>query len=354
MWQTKSVSAGYKVFLLFYDSMSAERSQTANCLPAYSREYRDFTGGFPVNQKLRFMQWNVLAQGFIPLDEFIHCSSSLLELDRRCDQVVQEILHFRPDVICLQEADFIHHLVKRLETNGLSYCFQFSPKVYSACLGIPGNIGPDGSAIIYRSDRLELMQSRELPLDEFADRSALFCEFRLILEPVSSSSTFYVTSAHLKAKPQCFNIRLEQGRCLLKSLDQLAHEKRVRCPPLFICGDFNAEPHESVIKMLLGAFSQNSPEWSLHSAYSEANLGEEPEFTTWKIRESKRLSKRTEVCHTIDYILYSSKSVQLLGVWWIPDRHLIGLHGLPSSRFPSDHLNLVADFELRRAGIGDG
>ncbi|KAA3674238.1 nocturnin, partial [Paragonimus westermani] len=205
-----------------------------------------------------------------------------------------------------------------------------------------------------RSDRLQLVQSRELPLDEFVERSALFCEFRLIVEPVCSSSTFYVTSAHLKAKPSCFNIRLEQGRYLLKSLGQLAHEKHFCYPPLFICGDFNAEPHESVVKMLLDAFNQNSPEWNLHSAYAEANLGEEPEFTTWKIRESKRLSKRTEVCHTIDYVLYSPQSVQLLGVWWIPNRHHIGPHGLPSSCFPSDHLNLIADFKLRQTGVDDG
>ena len=60
-------------------------------------------------------------------------------------------------------------------------------------------------------------------------------------------------------------------------------------------------------------------------------------FTTFKIREKK-------YCRVIDYIFYiNCKCMSYLDM---PLEETIGENGLPNAIFPSDHLNLVASFEL--------
>lgn len=111
---------------------------------------------------------------------------------------------------------------------------------------------------------------------------------------------------------------------LLKFIQQASKGR-----PLLISGDFNAEPTEPVYTTII-----NCDALSLSSAYadmlaslaesedkSDTNdsdsldgksgeagteksrveylIGNEPPFTTWKIREDG------EVCHTIDYVFYS-------------------------------------------------
>ncbi|CAL8079268.1 unnamed protein product [Calicophoron daubneyi] len=296
----------------------------------------------------RTMQWNILAQGFVPLDEFVHCPSQLLCVNRRCSQIVDEVHRFDPDVFCLQEADIHDRILKSLNEEEDVYRAVFSPKAGSPCLGVPGNMGPDGVAIIYRSDRYSLTESTEISLDERGDRCALLC----ILRPkdatfASSVPSIFVISVHLKAKVKFSEVRLRQGKFLMDTLSKIfeTYAANSFIPPLFICGDFNAEPDEPVINLMRTFSCSTSKMWTLKSAYGELNSGNEPEFTTWKIRDSKRIGHK-ECCHTIDYIWYTDRLAKLLNVWSIPTREEIGPLALPSKIFPSDHMNLVADFFL--------
>ncbi|VDP21366.1 unnamed protein product [Echinostoma caproni] len=296
------------------------------------------------------MQWNILAQGFIPLDEFVHCPSVLLDVDTRSAQIAAEINRFTPDVICLQEADIHELIIRQLNTTRDIYELQFRPKENSPCLGIPGNMGPDGVAIIFRSDRFVLVRCEDLPLDEASGRTALLCTLRP-KDPklFEQFPLIYIVSVHLKAKVHFSAVRLSQGTFLCNALRTLSNRARMNnssIPPLFVCGDFNAEPHEPVIQLMQDMACPHG--WELRSVYSEAYGGSEPDYTTWKIRSGRRLAELEEACHTIDYIWYSSNVLRPLGAWSLPTKEEIGPQGLPSTIFPSDHLNLVADFALER------
>ncbi|CAH8834120.1 unnamed protein product [Trichobilharzia szidati] len=306
--------------------------------------------------KVRIMQWNMLAQGFIPLDEFVYCPSKFLSLERRCKKITDEILHYKPDIICLQEADIITDIIDQLNRNNekVTYSYYFLPKRFSPCLFIEHNQGPDGLAVIYRADLYELLKSEEIPLDDNNSRYALFCHFKhkSVGDAQKRYPDIYIICLHLKAKESCSEIRYQQGKKLMEYL--LSFIKRMSCnsvsvinSPIFVCGDFNAEPEEPVIKLLQNfSSSACNTSYKLTSAYNTACDGKEPEFTTWKIRKSERITKLTEVCHTIDYIWYCDRLCNLLGVWSIPSKDEIGQHGLPTTIFPSDHLNLIADFSL--------
>ncbi|CAH8482511.1 unnamed protein product [Heterobilharzia americana] len=204
--------------------------------------------------RIRIMQWNMLAQGFIPLDEFVYCPSKLLSLERRCKIIANEILHYNPDFICLQEADIIKDIVNHLNENGekIAYDYQFLPKRLSPCLFVEDNQGPDGLAVIYRNDNFELLKSEEIPLDENNSRQALFCHFKHKNDDNANKgySDIYLICLHLKAKESCSEIRYQQGKKLVDYLSSFinhtsSNSTSVVNYPIFVCGDFNAEPTES-------------------------------------------------------------------------------------------------------------
>lgn len=69
-----------------------------------------------------------------------------------------------------------------------------------------------------------------------------------------------------------------------------------------VCGDMNAEPVEPVYATL----TQSQP--SLSSAYAIVNDGQEPPYSTWKIRGDG------EAKHNLDYVLYTDNGSSELQV----------------------------------------
>ncbi|CAH8455322.1 unnamed protein product [Schistosoma turkestanicum] len=325
----------------------------------YLRSYIHLQNHDNKDLKIRIMQWNMLAQGFIPLDEFIYCPCEMLSFERRCKLISEEILRYDPDVVCLQEADIVKDIVKSLNASSgkNNYSFYFLPKLSSPCLMVKNNHGPDGLAVIYRNDNYELIKCEKISLNEDDSRHALFCHFtsKIVGHMNKSCCNIYLICLHLKAKEYCSEIRRKQGEKLVKYLNSFIKDisstsvpvNNTVLPPIFICGDFNAEPTEPVINILRNSYLDSNALYKLTSAYYVAGGCKEPEFTTWKIRKSKRIVNLTEDCHTIDYIWYCDQLCTLLGVWSIPSKTEIGPNALPSAIFPSDHMNLIADFSLR-------
>jgi nocturnin len=77
----------------------------------------------------------------------------------------------------------------------------------------------------------------------------------------------------------------------------------------------------------------------LSSAYAAAGRGEEAEWTTWKVRDSG------EVRRTIDYLFFGAHTLQPVTILSPPPSALIDENRLPSWRYPSDHLSLMAHFK---------
>lgn len=68
-------------------------------------------------------------------------------------------------------------------------------------------------------------------------------------------------------------------------------------------------------------------------------------FTTWKFRRTSDVALKS----VEDYIFFSADSaLQLKGRWAVPPDGEMSPCGIPSRTFPSDHVNLVADFNILR------
>merc|ERR1719244_1140600 len=184
------------------------------------------------------------------------------------------------------------------------------PKPDSPCIYLEDNNGPDGCAIFFKSDQFVLWSN---------------------LQEKSTGKQITVATTHLKARQGKLlsTLRNEQGKDML---DWLHDQSEGR--PLLLSGDFNADPTEPVYQTVV------SHRLGMESAYKYDQESPTPEdYTTWKIRETG------EQKYVLDYIFHS-QAMTPLRVLDMPTVEEIGKERLPSLKFPSDHLSLVADFRF--------
>ncbi|XP_058125175.1 nocturnin [Anopheles ziemanni] len=292
--------------------------------------------------QLRVFQWNMLSQTLgMHNDGFVRCPVEALTWDCRRYQLIEEIVQNDPDIICLQEVDHFKFLQKILSAQG--YEGVFFPKPDSPCLYINGNNGPDGCAVFYKKDRLEMVNHFTRILEVWRVQSNQVA-IAAVLRTRDTNQELCVTTTHLKARKGALlsKLRNEQGKDLLYFIDGIAGNR-----PVILCGDFNAEPIEPIYSTVL-----NYKPLGLASAYADLLASEEeanaelsatyePAYTTWKIREEG------EVCHTIDYVFYSKDKVTVKNCLMFPSGEEIGVDRTPSFLYPSDHFSLLCDIELK-------
>ncbi|XP_042348750.1 nocturnin [Plectropomus leopardus] len=296
------------------------------------------------NPSIRIMQWNILAQALGEgKDGFIRCPLDALNWQERKYLILEEILTYSPDILCLQEVDHYYDTFKPILAS-LGYHGSFLAKPWSPCLDVEQNNGPDGCALFYRRSRFSLqatahlrLSAMMLPTNQVAIVQTLSCQV--------TGRQLCVAVTHLKARSGWERLRSAQGADLLQSLRSIttqggsSQQNKVAAGtvPLVVCGDFNAEPSEDVYRR----FSTSA--LGLDSAYKllSGDGKTEPAYTTWKIRPSG------ESCSTLDYIWYTHDALSVDCLLDIPTEEQIGPDRLPSYHYPSDHLSLLCDVSFR-------
>lgn len=291
---------------------------------------------------IRVMQWNILAQALGEgKDGFIRCPLEALNWHERKYLILEEILTYRPDILCLQEVDHYYDTFQPIMAS-LGYHGTFLAKPWSPCLDVEQNNGPDGCALFYRRSRFSLhttahlrLSAMMLPTNQVAIVQMLNCRL--------TGRWLCVAVTHLKARSGWERLRSAQGADLLQSLRSITSRGSSQSEvgsgivPLVVCGDFNAEPSEDVYRRF------SSSPLGLNSAYKllSSDGQTEPAYTTWKIRPSG------ESCSTLDYIWYSHEALSVESLLDIPTEEQIGPDRLPSYHYPSDHLSLLCDISFR-------
>ncbi|XP_078532903.1 nocturnin isoform X1 [Lissotriton helveticus] len=279
---------------------------------------------------IRVMQWNALAQALGEgTDNFIKCPMEALKWEERKYLILEEIVTYRPVILCLQEVDHFFDTFQPV-LRRMGYQCTFLPKPWSPCLDVQHNNGPDGCALFFLKDRFQLVSSNNIRLTALSLKTNQVA----IAETLQCNKTgrlLCIAVTHLKARTGWERFRSAQGSNLLQNLQDITQGANI---PLIICGDFNAEPSEDVYKH----FASSS--LNLNSAYKLLSHDgqSEPPYTSWKIRLSG------ESCHTLDYIWYSQNALNVVAALGMPTEEQIGPNRLPSFSYPSDHLSLVCDF----------
>ncbi|KAL4230099.1 Nocturnin [Mactra antiquata] len=276
---------------------------------------------------IRVMQWNMLAQGLSSgADNFIKCPPEALDWSTRKLRVLEEILRYQPTVLCMQEVDNFDYLIENLSSYG--YLGIFKEKPSSPCLFQANNCGPDGCALFYQSSKVTLSKSDSIILEENGVKCNQVSIIAHFITKDKYQKQFIVGTTHLKAKKDFSDVRMLQGQFISKYLEDNCNDA-----PVIFCGDFNAEPSESVYSVM------KSCKLGLSSSYTLLSKDDsEPKYTTWKIRP------KAEECHTIDYVWYQKKGLKVKSILDVASDEEIGKDRLPSFRYPSDHLSLVCDF----------
>uniref|UniRef100_A0A8C7K782 Nocturnin n=1 Tax=Oncorhynchus kisutch TaxID=8019 RepID=A0A8C7K782_ONCKI len=265
---------------------------------------------------------------------FVNCPLEALNWAERKYLILEEILTYRPHILCLQEVDHYYDTFQPILAS-LGYRGNFCPKPWSPCLDVEGNNGPDGCALFYDEARLDLVDSVNVrlcalftPTNQVAVVTTLRCRV--------TGRRLCVAVTHLKARSGWECLRSAQGSDLLRNLATLTQSPGDT--PLLVCGDFNAVPSEDVYQRFA-----SSP-LILDSAYKQLSRDglSEPAYTTWKIRPTG------ECCTTLDYIWYSREAFSVDAVLDMPTEEQIGPNRLPSYSYPSDHLSLVCDFSFKK------
>lgn len=296
--------------------------------PLLNRDFVTLDTGSVTGEVIRVMQWNMLAQALSP-DNFTKCPPDALKWDVRQLRITEEILRYRPSVLCMEEVDQFSYLQETLMKAG--YLGSFYPKPKSPCLYAEENYGPDGCAMFYNSHQLTLVQTDSIILKESGGNSnqvSIICHFQT---KTDNCKDFTVAVTHLKAKESPENAKLRKEQ--ITYLTQYLKDKNLD-HPIILCGDFNAPPTEPAYDVV------KSCDLNLTSVNTHLSQeGKEPKYTTWKVRD-------TEVCRTIDYIWYSKQGLKVKSVLNMASEKEVGEGRLPSFRYPSDHLSLVCDFIL--------
>uniref|UniRef100_A0A3B3SSU5 Nocturnin n=1 Tax=Paramormyrops kingsleyae TaxID=1676925 RepID=A0A3B3SSU5_9TELE len=274
------------------------------------------------HQPFRVMQWNILAQALGEgTDSFIQCPLDALNWAERKYLILEEILTYRPDIVCLQEVDHYFDTFRPIFCS-LGYHGTFQPKPRSPCLQVEGNNGPDGCALFFRKERFQLVDAFSLRLvamrvktNQVAIVQKLRCR--------DSGQLLCVAVTHLKARSGCERLRSAQGSHLLHHLRRFTQGTRI---PLLVCGDFNTEHGEDVYRRFSSSSLSLASACRLLSADGQA----EPPYTTWKIRSSGE---------SLDSVLD------------FPTGEKIGPDRLPSYSYPSDHLSLFCDLSFQEKPV---
>lgn len=213
--------------------------------------------GSPRAFRFTFISYNILSQSCLEDNKHLYDASppEVLEWDHRKHNLLKEIMHFKADIIALQEVNqnFYDEFFKpNMEMQGYKGVYKRRT----------GEEKQDGCAIFYHAEKFELKKT--LPVDfnrgvEILDRDNV--ALLIMLQPKKDwtggqDMRLCVATTHLLFNPKRGDIKLAQLAVLLAELDRFTRkgiEPGTGMPlyhPSILCGDFNAVPYSEIYRLV--------------------------------------------------------------------------------------------------------
>ncbi|GAA5928443.1 CCR4-Not complex 3'-5'-exoribonuclease subunit Ccr4 [Sporobolomyces koalae] len=335
------------------------------------------------------MCYNVLCDRYATPQLYGYTPSWALSWEYRKELILQEVLLYGSDIICLQEVDtesyenYFAELLSSHDYDGVHY-----PKSRARTMSGDERRGVDGCATFFKNTKFALVEQQLIEFNQIAMRRPDFKKTEdmfnrvmtkdqiavvTLLEHRASGARLIVANTHIHWDPEFRDVKLVQVAMLMDEVSKIAADF-ARLParmnlaegydkapsysngtkiPTIVCGDFNSIPesgvyeflsrgsvekdHEDFMSHVYGHYTSDglSHKFNLKSAYSHIN---ELSFTNYT-------SGFTE---TIDYMYYTSQSMGVTGLLGEVDRsYLEQTVGFPNAHFPSDHISLLAEFKIK-------
>ena len=341
------------------------------------------TGGHDEGFQFTVLSYNILADNLMKAHPALYTRSRREDLDWkvRWAGIKAELKAMDwPDIVCLQEVQF------RNPDHALEFIVPFlGQHGYKTVVKPKTGRKDDGCITAFKKDKF--MMEESCPVDYKVDRVPVLDRdnvgLLLKLTPLTeTSSPLIIANTHLLYNPKRGDIRLCQTAMLLAEIDRLRSGSST---PVILTGDLNSEPSSPVLQLLtsgdisyagvklgrrakrpappkllpdsLGlsdscqwqvALQQRAQEdgFSVGSGRFWHKLDLAPVF-----RDPEAVTTYQEGWITVDHMLYSRSrglgQLELTGRCELPRAgDMSGAGRIPSCRFPSDHLPLLAKFKL--------
>ncbi|GAA5857453.1 hypothetical protein JCM8547_009280 [Rhodosporidiobolus lusitaniae] len=334
--------------------------------------------------------YNILCDKYATGQMYGYTPSWALAWDYRKELILQEVLNYGSDIVCLQEVDveqyetyFLEHLSAQ-DYDGVHYS-----KSRARTMSGDEKRSVDGCATFFKNTVFALVEQHLIEFNQIALRRPDFKKTEdmfnrvmtkdniavvTLLEHRASGARLIVANAHIHWDPEFRDVKLVQVAMLMDELSKIANDF-ARLParmnlaegydkaphyangskiPTVICGDFNSVPDSGVYEFLSrGAIEKDHEDFMSHvygtytseglnhrlnlkSAYS--HLGNELPFTNYT----------PGFQGTIDYIWYTQPSLSVQGLLGEVDpAYLANAVGFPNCHFSSDHLPLLAELKIK-------
>uniref|UniRef100_A0A3P9IQL9 Angel homolog 2 (Drosophila) n=1 Tax=Oryzias latipes TaxID=8090 RepID=A0A3P9IQL9_ORYLA len=187
------------------------------------------------------MSYNILSQQLLEDNAFLyrHCPPAVLSWDHRLPNLLSEIQHLHPDVLCLQEVQEDHYDNQiKAALQALGYRCEYKKRTGQK---------PDGCAVAFKASRFHLLSSNPVEFfragDPLLDRDNV--GLVVLLQPAdgrSGSPPICVANTHLLYNPKRGDIKLTQLAILLAEVQRLSRLPDGSACPVLLCGDFNSAP----------------------------------------------------------------------------------------------------------------
>lgn len=344
------------------------------------------------------MCYNILCDKYATRQMYGYCPNWALDWSYRKRNILNEIVHYKADIISLQEVEteqFYKYFLPELKKEG--YDGIFSPKSRAKTMSENERKHVDGCAIFYKTDKFFLLKEHLVEFNQLAMANAEGSDdmlnrvmtkdniglaallqtrmgaYELRSDVNPTSQTLLVCTAHIHWDPEYSDVKLIQTMMLMHELKAFVDDILQKCNipvsqksdpniiPLLLCGDFNSLPDSGVIEYLSSGRVSTSHIDFKEIAYRDClsklgNTANSNEFAhPFQITRAYNdgIMPFTNYSYdfkgVIDYVFYSKLHMNVLGVLgpidtsWLEENHI---HGCPHPHVPSDHFPIVVELQL--------
>jgi len=320
--------------------------------------------------ELRVLTFNCLADKFASSDIFPWCDSPDLSWSRRRVKILEKIKHYKPDVFGLQEIQKNHGPWFASQLCKMNYAGHFAARQPNT------NKDELGLLLGWKESRYHVVKKVILSFNDLRRMCKPENQYKydknhvalvVVLKPIYPGANPYarlvVATTHISANYLRVEVQLNQVTFMLREVSNLIKtmleaRELPRTPAVVLMGDFNSTPGSLAHRLIVeGELPQShvfpgepfpvpSHDMKFRSAYNSA-LGTEPKFTTFTLnRRFPNSNHLPGFKGTLDYIFHS-KVLKVVSVVEPLRSNVAQIErALPSSREPSDHICLVADFDM--------
>ncbi|CAF1536235.1 unnamed protein product [Didymodactylos carnosus] len=330
----------------------------------------DISSNTPGREAIFLLSYNILADLFADAQQYFNkTGKDYVSWPSRSMKILNEILSFNADIICLQEMQENHYhewLAIEMLKYGYTGIYVKKKRDWGA--------GNDGCATFYRHQKVELVQSSTIDYTDYARTLEKYFRSKTALETLAipthslglytlfrthlNGKHFWVANTHITWHYTHPYFQLFQVKTLISELERLNTQQL----PYLICGDFNSGPQSPVFEYLsTGKISQCSSHYeSLKQVYTDLfidNYGQmylDEQHGLIQSIENAYCPKTVYMDFTnhdgewygiLDYIWFDKNKLKLTKLLqsMLPSECI---NVLPNEQHPSDHLPLLAEFEL--------